>query len=214
MAITVDSRVYIEFIKKAATKIASEKEYVTELDSVTGDGDHWANINMGFTSLIEKIPAMEGKDISSVFKNIGMTMMSKIGGSSGILYGSAYMAAAKTCTGMQSLDAEGLYKAYKAMVDEMCARGNAKPGYKTMIDALWPAVETLRKDLDSGKDDDTILTDFQQAAKDGAMATKNMEAVKGRASYQTGKGVGHLDPGAVTMFYQIEALCNAIREAI
>ena len=211
MAFKVDAKVYISFIEKAASKIAAEKDYVTELDSATGDGDHWANINVGFENLRAKIPQMEKMTISDVFKTIGMTMMSKIGGSSGILYGGAYMAAAKTCMGQESIDAEGLYK---AMVDDMCVRGKAKPGYKTMIDTLWPVTEVFRKDLDEGKGDAELLADLKKAAEDGAESTRAMEAVKGRASYQKDKGVGHLDPGAVTMSYQVIALCDAIGETL
>jgi dihydroxyacetone kinase-like protein len=214
MAIVVNAEVYIDFIRTAASKIADEKDYITELDSVTGDGDHWANINMGFENLVAKIPDMEKMNISDVFRTIGMIMMSKIGGSSGILYGSAYIAAARTCTGCEYIDAVGLCKALNAMVEDMCKRGKAKPGYKTMIDALYPAVAAFQKGLDEGKDEKELLEDVKKAAADGAESTRNMEAVKGRASYQKEKGVGHLDPGAVTMSYQIEALCDVIEKRL
>ena len=210
----VNAEVYVAFIRKAAEKIASEKDYITELDSITGDGDHWANINFGFENLVARIPDMENMSISDVFNTIGMVMMSKIGGSSGILYGSAYMAAAKKCTGKQEIDAAGLCDALDAMCNDMCARGKAKPGYKTMIDALYPAVEAFKADLAAKKTDLEILADVAKATEDGAEATRNMEAVKGRASYQETKGLGHLDPGAVTMSYQLKELCNAIRESL
>ncbi|MCH4021719.1 MAG: dihydroxyacetone kinase subunit L [Erysipelotrichaceae bacterium] len=214
MAIVVNAEVYIDFIRTAAKKIADEKDYITELDSVTGDGDHWANINMGFENLVAKIPDMEKMNISDVFRTIGMIMMSKIGGSSGILYGSAYIAASRTCTGSESINADGLCEAMNAMVEDMCRRGKAKPGYKTMIDALYPAAAAFRKGLGEGRDEKDILEDVKRAAADGAESTRNMEAVKGRASYQKDKGVGHLDPGAVTMSYQIEALCDVIEKRL
>jgi dihydroxyacetone kinase, phosphoprotein-dependent, L subunit len=210
----VDAAIYIDFIREASKKIADKKEYITALDSVTGDGDHWANINMGFENLVAKIPDMERMKISDVFSTIGMIMMSKIGGSSGILYGGAYIAAAKTCTGEEAIDAAGLCDALDAMVQDMCTRGKAKPGYKTMIDSLYPAVEVFKADLKNGKEEHLMLHDVKNAAIEGANATENMKAVKGRASYQKEKGVGHLDPGAVTMSYQIETLCNVIERTL
>ena len=96
------------------------------------------------------------------------------------------------------------------MVQDMMQRGKAQPGFKTMIDALYPAAKTCRECLDEGTDDKTLLARVRQAALDGAESTKNMEAVKGRASYQANKGIGDLDPGAVTMAYQLECLCDYI----
>ena len=89
-------------------------------------------------------------------------------------------------------------------------RGNSKPGFKTMIDALYPAVEEYRATLEAGVPEAELLQRVKKAAEDGAENTKNMEAVRGRACYQSDKGIGHLDPGAVTMAYQIEELADFI----
>ena len=148
--------------------------------------------------------------IDAAFRKIGMLMMSKIGGSSGILYGGGYMAASKACAGRAELDAAGLCDALEAMVDDMMARGKAEPGMKTMIDALYPAVQRFRQGLQDGEDEKEMLAAVKQAALDGAEATRDMAAVKGRASYQTNRGVGHLDPGAVTMSWQLEGLCDLL----
>ena len=147
---------------------------------------------------------------NSLSKKIGMLMMSKIGGSSGVLYGGAYMNAARSCAGKETLTNRGLCRALDAMVTDMMARGKAEPGMKTMIDALYPAVQAYKAAIESGKGAAETLAEVKKAAIDGAEATRGMEAVKGRASYQTNKGVGHLDAGAVTMSYQIECLCDYI----
>ena len=94
----------------------------------------------------------------------------------------------------------------------MMSRGKAEPGFKTMIDSLYPAVEAFRLALDAGENDRTVLERVKNAAKDGAESTRQMEARKGRASYMLSKGQGHLDPGAVTMSYQLCCLCDYLME--
>ncbi|MEG0912528.1 MAG: dihydroxyacetone kinase subunit DhaL [Oscillospiraceae bacterium] len=211
MSFTITSSDYVDYINAAAKKIAANGDYITGLDAITGDGDHWANINMGFENLVAASDEMRAMPINGVFKKIGMLMMSKIGGSSGILYGGAYIAAGKAVAGKESINSEELCASMDAMVKDMMERGKAEPGFKTMIDALYPAVEAYKKALAEGKSDAETLDEVKKAAIDGAEATKAMQAVKGRASYQTNKGVGHLDPGAVTMAYQIECLCDCIK---
>lgn len=201
---------YVNYLNITARKIAENEEYVSALDAATGDGDHWANINMGFENLVAAGDEMRQMKICDVFKKIGMLMMSKIGGSSGILYGGAYMNAARSCAGKDTLTSRGLCRALDAMVSDMMARGKAEPGMKTMIDALYPAVQAYKAALDAGKGAKETLEAVKKAAIDGAEATRDMKCVKGRASYQTNKGVGHLDAGAVTMSYQIECLCDYI----
>ena len=214
MGFILTSADYVEYINVAAKKIHENGDYISGLDAATGDGDHWANINMGFENLVAAGDELKTMPIDGAFKKIGMLMMSKIGGSSGILYGSAYVAAAKKCAGKAELDAQGLCDALDAMVTDMMNRGKAEPGMKTMIDALYPAVQAFKQGLADGISEEELLETVKQAAIDGAEATRGMEAVKGRASYQTNKGVGHLDPGAVTMSYQIAELCDLLTARI
>lgn len=212
MSFVMTSKDYVSYIKIAAKRIHENGEYISKLDAVTGDGDHWANINLGFENLVAAADEMEKMPIDGVFKKIGMLMMSKIGGSSGVLYGGAYMAAGKALAGKESINSGELCLALETMVNDMMTRGKAEPGFKTMIDALYPAVQAYKTALAEGKGDADTMTAVKQAAMDGAEATRAMEAVKGRASYQTSKGVGHLDPGAVTMSYQLECLCDYVKD--
>ena len=212
MGFVFTSRDYMGYIKAAADKIAANGDYITGLDAATGDGDHWVNINKGFVSMLEAAADLEGLAIDALFKKLGSIFMSKVGGSSGILYGGAYMAAGNAVSGKEALGAAELCMALEAMVSDMMKRGKAEPGMKTMIDSLYPAVEAFKKGLSTGAGEGEIMAQVKQAALDGAENTRAMEAVKGRASYQTGKGVGALDPGAVTMSYQIECLCDYITQ--
>ena len=212
MSFNLSAKEYVEYLEKIAERIKDSKEYITKLDSETGDGDHWANINMGFENILTQKEALAQMTMPDLLKKVGMTMMSKVGGSSGILYGSAYMAASKALAGKETLDLEGLGTMYGTMLQEMMNRGKAQPGQKTMLDALAPAAEKFNELAGKGLSDKEVLEAVKQAAVDGGLATKDMPAVKGRASYREDKGVGFLDPGAITMSYQIESLCDYIIE--
>lgn len=205
---------YAAYIVKAYTKIHNDKEYITDLDLATGDGDHWANMDMGFGKIVENISTIETLSLSDGMKEIGKIMMSVIGGSSGVLYGSAYLAAAKVTKGLEVLDRNSIYEVLNAMLDAIMSRGQAKPGFKTMIDSLYPSVKAYELSLKENIDDKSLCMRVRQAAIDGANETAKMEAVRGRATYQADKGVGHLDPGAVTMSYQIICLMDMLEDKL
>ena len=205
---------YAAYIVKAYTKIHNDKEYITDLDLATGDGDHWANMDMGFGKISENIKNIEAMSLSEGMKEIGKIMMSVIGGSSGVLYGSAYLAAAKVTKGLEVLDRNSIYEVLNAMLDAIMSRGQAKPGFKTMIDSLYPSVKVYELSLKENIDDKSLCMRVRQAAIDGANETAKMEAVRGRATYQADKGVGHLDPGAVTMSYQIICLMDMLEDKL
>lgn len=210
MGFELTSKDYVDYIKKAYELIHSKGDYITELDSATGDGDHWTNINMGFEKLVEEADRLEMMEVPELFKEIGKIMMSVIGGSSGVLYGSAYIAAAKSLKGCGTIGNREMYQVLNAMLEAIMSRGNAQRGWKTMIDCLAPAVDCYRECIDAGTDERTTAEKVKQAAEDGAKSTVDMEAVRGRATYQANKGKGHLDPGAVTMSYQITTLMDCI----
>lgn len=208
MTLTMTSKDYMEYIKLVCQKIAASKDYITEIDAATGDGDHWVNMNMGFTALSDCADDLSNLTLADMFKQIGKKFISVVGGSSGVLYGSAYLEASKLTVGVESLDAKLLCDVLDAMTRAIMQRGNTKPGDKTMLDAIYPAVEVFKMGLKEETDLTMLLPAVKQAAVDGAESTKSMVAVKGRAYYQTDKGVGHIDPGAVTMSYQIGILID------
>jgi dihydroxyacetone kinase-like protein len=212
MGFQLTSKDYADYIRKAYALIHKNGDYITDLDSATGDGDHWTNINMGFESLVEAADELENKSVFEEFKQIGTIMMSVIGGSSGVLYGSAYLAAAKVLKEKETIGKEELFQVLEAMLQAIMSRGNAQVGWKTMIDCLAPAVDCYRECLANNEDECTLAEKVKQAAIDGAQRTKEMEAVRGRATYQANKGIGHLDPGAVTMSYQIATLMDCVIE--
>lgn len=214
MGFQIDTKDFIAYFEQTKKVIAGQREYVTELDSTTGDGDHWVNINMGFEKITALSQELETIDLAAMFKKVGMTMYSAVGGSSGALYGSGYMAASRYCTGKDYLDVHSLYEMYEAMLQEIMKRGKTEPGQKTMLDALSQALLAYKAALDAQADEKEVITSFIEGARQGAESTRDMEAVKGRASYRTDKGVGHLDPGAVTMAMQLESMGTIILEKL
>lgn len=212
MSFALTSKDYAAYLARVAGVIRANRDYISDLDAATGDGDHWANLNAGFEKLTASAGEIAALPIPDALRRIGMLMMSAVGGSSGVLYGGAYMAAGKVMAGKETLDAQDLCSVLSTMLEDLCRRGNSQPGFKTIIDALHPAVEAFQKGLSQSTEERQLLRAVKQAAEDGAQATRQMEAVRGRAYYQPGRGVGHLDPGAVTMAMQIGALMDYIIE--
>jgi dihydroxyacetone kinase-like protein len=210
MTVCITTKDYIEYIEKVAKRIEENKDYITELDSITGDGDHWVNMNMGFQKLMENKELLLTLPLDALFQKIGMLIMSTVGGSSGVLYGSAYIKASKLLSNKGEIDIYLLSYVLEEKLKAIMERGNAKPGYKTMIDTLFPAVKNLKESLENGIEDYEALQLCKKAALEGMNSTREMEAVKGRACYQANKGVGHLDPGSVTMYYQLEELIDYV----
>lgn len=194
---------YADYLQNVIGKISAEKEYITGLDSVLGDGDHWANLMVGFNRILEQIDELKKCDFETLFKQIGKIFLNSSGGSSGILYCSAYLSAAPYLKGKSEISVSDLAEILRLEQKGIEARGGAKPGDKTMLDTLAAAAAAAGGD---GGSEDDLLRRISAGAYEGMNSTKDMEARKGRACYRKDKGVGHIDPGAVTMYYQIEYL--------
>lgn len=194
---------YADYLQNVIGKISAEKEYITGLDSVLGDGDHWANLMVGFNRILEQIDELKKCDFETLFKQIGKIFLNSSGGSSGILYCSAYLSAAPYLKGKDEISVSDLAEILRLEQKGIEARGGAKPGDKTMLDTLAAAAAAAGGD---GGSEDDLLRRISAGAYEGMSSTKDMEARKGRACYRKDKGVGHIDPGAVTMYYQIEYL--------
>jgi len=212
MTITVEE--YFEYLKNAAKKINENKDYITKLDATTGDGDHWVNMNMGFDKLLSSKDELVNLRVNEFLKKIGMLIMATVGGSSGALYGSAYINAAKRVGDVDTLDEKSILTLLDGQLEAIMKRGKAEYGYKTMIDSLYPAVQTYKEELAKNSTCKTIFEAVQKSSEQGMLDTKEMKATKGRASYREDKGVGHLDPGAVTMYYQISELMKYLQKKI
>lgn len=184
-------------------KITEHKDFLTDLDMAIGDADHGINMDRGFKAVIEALDP-ENNDVSAVFKKVGMTLLSKVGGASGPLYGSAFMSAAKVEAEHESL--ESVVQRLKMATEAVMNRGKATKGEKTMLDAMIPAVESMEASFNSGEELKVALEKACEKAHEGVEWTKTVIATKGRASYLGERSIGHQDPGATSFTILLEAL--------
>ncbi len=177
-----------------ADKLIENKEYLTDLDTAIGDGDHGNNMARGAKMIKDKLNSQDFSSVQDIFKAVAMALLSSVGGAAGPLYGSAFMGMAKqVATDDNSVDA-----VIKAGLESVQKRGKAVPGEKTMVDVWVPAV----KALEEGK-----LS--KDAIWEAVKSTKDMKATKGRASYLGDRSIGHIDPGATSSGYFFETLLDS-----
>ncbi|MBQ1941434.1 MAG: dihydroxyacetone kinase subunit DhaL [Selenomonadaceae bacterium] len=194
----------IEILKAMAARIDKEKDFLTELDNEIADGDHGINMAKGFNAVVPKIEAMAGKDIGSLLKTTGMTLVSTVGGSAGPLYGTAFMKAGAALKDKMEIDANDLIAAVDAAIGGIQMRGKAVEGEKTMLDAICPAHKAFKAAIEAGEDVKAALGKAVEAAQAGVEYTKTIKATKGRASYIGDRSIGHQDPGATSATYMYE----------
>lgn len=195
---TISRDAVIEWIKAFAAAIAANKDYLTQLDSAIGDADHGANMDRGFQTVLTKLPGVADKDIGTVLKTVGMTLVSTVGGAGGPLYGTFFMQIGTTTAGKLELTIDDWVTALEAGVNGVIMRGKANPGDKTMVDALTPALATLKQAISNGISLPTALQQSAHAAEQGMLDTVPLVARKGRASYLGERSAGHQDPGATS----------------
>lgn len=200
----------LEWIRRYAAAIAAHKEQLTELDAALGDGDHGINMDRGLSEVLLKLPGFAERDIGAILNGVGMTLLSKVGGASGPLYGTFFMRFSKEIVGKPELSGGDFLAGLAAGVLGIQQRGSAQLGEKTMVDALSPAVGALRQALAEGSDLAAGLQAAAAAAQAGAAATVAMQATKGRASYLGPRSVGHQDPGATSAALLVSAAAEAV----
>lgn len=192
--------------------IISNKDYLTDLDREIGDADHGINMARGFTEVLAQLP-QDSEDIGAALKKTGMVLLSKVGGSSGPLYGTAFMQAAKACAGKTALAPEDGKVVFEAVIAGIQKRGKAVQGEKTMLDSIIPASEAYAKALEGGAGAAECLDAMCKAAAEGVEYTKTIRATKGRASYLGDRSIGHQDPGATSSLLIMEAVRDFLTKA-
>jgi phosphoenolpyruvate---glycerone phosphotransferase subunit DhaL len=186
-----------EWIRGFAAAVAEAKDELTALDSAIGDADHGINMHRGFTAVVQKLDAETPADIPGLMKAVGMTLISKVGGAGGPLYGTLFLQFGQAAP-PDGMTPDDFAACLDAAVAGVQSRGKAEPGDKTMIDALLPAGDALRAALADGAGFGAALGRAADAAEEGARATIPLVARKGRASYLGERSAGHQDPGATS----------------
>ena len=186
-----------DWVRGFAAAVAEAKDELTALDSAIGDADHGINMDRGMKAVVEKLDADQPGDVPALMKAIGMTLISKVGGAGGPLYGTLFLQFGQAAP-PDGMTPDDFAACLDAAVAGVQARGKAEAGDKTMIDALLPAGDALRAALADGTGFGAALERAADAAEEGARATIPLVARKGRASYLGERSAGHQDPGATS----------------
>ncbi|PSV49411.1 dihydroxyacetone kinase subunit DhaL [Photobacterium indicum] len=207
---TITKQQIVQWLEDSADVFQNEQDFLTELDREIGDADHGLNMNRGFQKVKEKLPSVADKDIGTILKTTGMTLLSSIGGASGPLYGTFFIRAATSVMSKEELNLVELTKMLQDGMDGIVQRGKAEVGDKTMIDTWNGIMTSLKQDQNISVYDalNTAVANAEVAMK----STIPMQARKGRASYLGERSIGHQDPGATSTYLLFTALRNALAQ--
>jgi len=189
-----------KLVAAIAHRVIAHVDELTELDSAIGDGDHGHNMKRGFEAVLQDLEALSSMNLPDLLKAVGTKLLMKVGGASGPLYGTLFLALAKELPEEPSRTAA--VKAFASAIDAVKTRGKSDVGQKTMLDVLVPACEAL-----GGGEDVAAISETADRA---AAATVPMRATRGRASFLGDRSVGHMDPGARSSSLMIAALCDEL----
>ncbi len=206
----VDVTTVAAWITRASADIEENKDHLTHLDSAIGDADHGINLVRGFTAAVAAVADKAPDTPGALLTLVGNTLISKVGGASGPLYGTAFRRAGKALGTEPEVAPDALGAALQAALDGVQGLGAAAEGDKTMVDALAPAVRAYQQALAAGATIAAAAQAAAAAADKGAEATIPMQALKGRASYLGPRSVGHQDPGATSTALLLAALAAVL----
>jgi dihydroxyacetone kinase-like protein len=206
----LDVKWAVKWLTMCAEAMAENRAWLIELDRPIGDSDHGENMDRGFQAVLEKLAETPPETPGAALKLTAMTLMSKVGGAAGPLYGTAFLRAAAAFGDALEVDPAGLATALVAARDGIVARGKAESGDKTMVDAWTPAAEAAQAAAADGTGNIlAVLVAAAEAAEAGAVATDPLVARKGRASYLGERSAGHRDPGAASSALILRAAVGA-----
>ncbi|MGO9701838.1 MAG: dihydroxyacetone kinase subunit DhaL [Xanthobacteraceae bacterium] len=192
-------------VKAAAEQVIASAPELTALDQAIGDGDHGANMKRGFEAVLGKLDVIGAQPLDEALKTIGKTLVMTVGGASGPLYGTFFMAAGDALSQSRSLP-EDMAEVFARAVGAVSARGRSQAGEKTMLDVLFPVLVTLQ--AEAGNPD--LLDRVRVTASDAVKRTVPMQATKGRAAFLGARSVGHVDPGARSSCVLLHAVCDTL----
>jgi dihydroxyacetone kinase-like protein len=183
-----------------AQRVIAAADELTDLDRAIGDGDHGSNMRRGFEAVLAAVDELTAKNLGESLKGAGTTLVMKVGGASGPLYGTLFMSLGKSL--QDEVTREQVADAFAAAIEAVKARGKSDVGQKTMLDVLFPVLEVLRE---AGPD---LPKRLKAGAKAAAEATIPMRAIRGRASFLGERSIGHMDPGARSSALIIAAIAD------
>ena len=185
-----------------AQRVIASADELTDLDRAIGDGDHGANMRRGFEAVLAAVDELSAKNLGESLKGVGTTLVMKVGGASGPLYGTLFMSLGKTLE--DEVTCERVADAFAAAIEAVKARGKSDVGQKTMLDVLFPVLAVLRE---GGTE---LPVRLKAVAKAAAEETIPMRAIRGRASFLGERSVGHMDPGARSSALIVDAVADVM----
>jgi dihydroxyacetone kinase-like protein len=183
-----------------AQRVIASADELTDLDRAIGDGDHGSNMRRGFEAVLATVDELAARNLGESLKGVGTTLVMKVGGASGPLYGTLFMSLGKSL--QDDVTREQLADAFAAAIEAVKARGKSDVGQKTMLDVLMPVLAVLRE---GGPD---MTTRLKARAKAAAEDTIPMRAIRGRASFLGERSIGHMDPGARSSALIVDAVAE------
>ncbi|WP_424534472.1 dihydroxyacetone kinase subunit DhaL [Sphaerisporangium viridialbum] len=202
----MDAQFFTAWIEEVARAVGTNRDHLTRLDAAIGDADHGSNLDRGFTAVREALAAAPGGTPGAVLSLTGTTLIRKVGGASGPLYGTAFRELGKALGSGADVTLAELASGFEAALAGVRRLGGAAEGDKTMVDALAPASRALSAAVQNGTKAEEALDAARAAAEEGAQATIPLQARKGRASYLGERSIGHQDPGAASTALVLTAL--------
>ena len=211
MSAVLDAAAVRRWLAEFAGLIEARATELTELDAAIGDADHGTNMQRGTSAVVEALAALGPETgVGQLLKATAMTLISKVGGASGPLYGTLFLRMSTAVGDTGALDAAAFAAAFRTGVEGLAARGKAVLGDKTMYDALAPACNAIDAEVAAGNDLSTALEAAVVAAEQGRDSITPLVARKGRASYLGERSADHQDPGATSAVLLVQAAAAAV----
>jgi phosphoenolpyruvate---glycerone phosphotransferase subunit DhaL len=198
----IDRELRKQLIETVAQRVIASAGELTDLDRAIGDGDHGVNMRRGFEAVLTEVDALSAKNLGESLKGVGTTLVMKVGGASGPLYGTLFLSLGKSLG--DEVTHELAVDAFAAAIEAVKSRGKSDIGQKTMLDVLYPVLATLRE-----KSPD-LAARLKATAKAAAEATIPMRAIRGRASFLGERSIGHMDPGARSSALIVDAVVDVM----
>lgn len=207
---TISTKDLKNMLHAISKTISANRDALNQLDTALGDGDHGTGISTGFEAVVEAIE--DAKSPADVLKLSATTLMNRMGGSSGALYGTLFLKAALHIKDKDEVSASDFAEMLQVGRDGVAQRGKSQVGDKTMLDALSPAVDTLTEEIEADKSLADALNTAASAAETGAESTEKMQAKHGRAKFVGERAIGHRDAGAQSIALMFQAMANYWKE--
>jgi dihydroxyacetone kinase/dihydroxyacetone kinase-like protein len=196
-------------VRTIAQTAVDNERYFGDLDAVVGDGDFGYSMARGFEQVLAGFDDFDRSDIGTFLKKVAVTITGRIGGTSGPIWGTAFLRAGAVAAGKMALEPADVVAMLRAAVEGIKARGQAELGDKTLLDALVPATDALERELDAGNGSTAAIQAASVAARAAAEATKDMVARRGRAAYTGERSRGSVDAGATAVAVMLERISAA-----